>query len=119
MRRSFNWRPQSQLDAALYRDFQTVVGQPYWCRQRVFGLLVRQVVADMSKESPPGRELFDRLNGPLDRRMRGVRLVAQRVQEQHIQAAQLIHRLRGNVAMIREISRAAETKSVNRRTPVQ
>src|SRR5439155_14166957 len=40
-------------------------------------------------------------------------------QEQHIQTAQLIHRLRWDVAVIREISRAAETESVNWRAPVQ
>src|SRR5579859_3337941 len=118
-RRSFNWRPKSYLMAAFDHDFQTVVGQPYRRRQRVFRLLVRQVMADVCKESSPGRELCDRLNRPLNGGMRGVRLVTQGVQKEHIQAAQAVHRLLRNVAVIREIRGATKAETVNRRTPVQ
>src|SRR5579864_1255697 len=68
----------------------------------------------MREERTLRREFFHRFKRPLHRRMRGVRFVPERVEKQYIQAAQLLHRLVGNVAVIGEIRRRAEAEAMHR-----
>jgi len=51
--------------------------------------------------------------------MRGVRLVAQRVQKKDIERAQQIERRFRDVAVVREIRRGAEAETVNRLAAMQ
>src|SRR5579862_6134843 len=51
--------------------------------------------------------------------MGGVGVVAQRIEEQDIEAAQIVERCRRNLAVIGKVGRAAEAKSINRRSAVQ
>src|SRR4051794_36695144 len=74
---------------------------------------MRQVMRDVRKEGALGRELFHQAQRVLYRRVRGVRLVPQRVQEKDIQSTQLWLARRRNVAEVSEVSRVAEAKAMD------
>ena len=79
----------------VFSDFnlQPVVRQPDMRRQTLLRAGVSQIVADVREERAPGRQLLHRFERPLHGGMRGMRLMPQRVQEQHIQTAQQFHGL--------------------------
>ena len=80
------------LGRASHQDFEAIVGQPDVRRQKAFGALVPQVVTDVREEGAPRRQLFHGLDGAVHGGMRGVRLVAQRVEEKDIERAQQLER---------------------------
>ena len=56
--------------------------------ERGFGAFVPQVVAHVREERAPGVELLHQLQRLFDGGVGGMRTVPQRVQKQHVQAAQ-------------------------------
>ena len=71
-------------------DLQAVVGQPDMRRQAALGRCVRQLVADVREVGAARIELFRVCHGPLDGGVRGVRLIAERIEKQHVEPAQLL-----------------------------
>src|SRR6266852_1109371 len=58
--------------------------------------------------------LFHDLQRLLDSRMRGVRLVTQRVQKQDIEVSQLLQRFRRDLAVVGQVGGRSETETKNR-----
>ena len=97
-----------------HQDLQPVIRQADVRRQQAVGALVRQVVADVGEEGAPGAPAVSHgLDGAVHGGVRGMRLVAQRVQKQHVQAAQQFQRGLGNLAVIGEIGGRAEAEAVD------
>src|SRR5690242_10813847 len=99
--------------------FETVVCQAHMGRQEAFGPVVLEVVTDVGKERPFRSERLDRLNGAVHGRVRGMRLITKRVEEEHVEAAEHFHGGFGNLAVIGEIGGRAETEPVNGLTAVK
>ena len=66
-------------------QFHSVVRQPHMRRQRRIGRRVRQIVADVGEERPLRFHPLHDAQRILHRRMRGMRLVPQRVQKQDVE----------------------------------
>src|SRR5713226_1839688 len=98
--------------ALLYRishgDFEAVIGEADMRRKGALGPGVRQFVADMGEVGPARIELLGNSHGSLDGGMRRMRLMAQRIEKQHVQAPQLIERLLGDLAVVGEIGGGSE-----------
>src|SRR4051812_27489736 len=74
---------------------------------------MRQVVRDVREEGAPGGELFYQAQGILYRRVRGVRLMPQRVQEKDVQSTKLRFARSRDVAEVSKVRRVAETKAMD------
>ena len=111
--------PHALSMGASYLDLEAVISQPDMRRQASLGACVRQIVADVGEENAPRRQLFRGGDGTVYGRMRGVWLVAQSIQKEHIQAAQLCERGIRDLAVIRKISRIAKPESIDRRLAMQ
>ena len=64
--------------------------QAHVFRQGLIRFLVRQIVGDVSKESAPRLQFFHQAERVRHRGMRGMRAMAQRIQKEYIQPAQLL-----------------------------
>ena len=73
-------------------QFHPVIREPHMRRQRRIGLLMRQIVANMSEEGTPGFDPLHNAERIFHRRMRGMRLVPQRIEKQDVKVPQLIKR---------------------------
>ena len=111
--------PHALSMGASYLDLEAVISQPDMRRQTSLGACVRQIVADVGEENSPRRQLFRGGDGTVYGRMRGVWLVAQSIQKEHIQAPQLCERGIRDLAVIRKISRIAKPESIDRRLAMQ
>ena len=65
--------------------------QPDVRRKSGISFLMRQIVRDVREERTFRLETFDDLQGILNRRMRRMRTMPERVQKQNVQVAQLLH----------------------------
>src|SRR5579872_5346156 len=70
----------------LHVKLESVIRQSHMRRQRGFGLLVPQIVAHMREKGALGFERVHPFERLLHGGMRGMRPMAQGVQEQHIQS---------------------------------
>ncbi len=68
---------------------------------------------DMREESPRRLQFFNRPERLLDRRMGGVRVMAQRVQEENVEPGELLLAFGRDLAVIREIRAIAKLESVH------
>ena len=73
-----------------------------------------EIVTHVRKEGSLRPELADKFNCLLDRRMRGMRPMPERIQKQHIQSPQLFLRLRWDFAVIGQIRRRSEFETIHR-----
>src|ERR1035438_10202929 len=80
-----------------------------------FSCLMRQVVTDVGKEGALRPHGFHDLQRLLYGGVRGMGCVAQRIEKKYVEIAQLLQRLRGDVAVIGQIRRRSKTKSQDRR----
>ncbi len=97
-----------QIDGHL----KAVVTQAHAGRQQALGALVRQVVRDVSEPRLARLQPFDQPQALLDGAVRGMRFITQRVQEQHIQAAEQGQGFFRDVAVVSQVGRFAETETV-------
>src|SRR6266496_3971519 len=67
----------------------------------------------MGEECPLGLQARNSRQRMFNRRVRGVRLIPQRIQKQNIQPFQLTQRFLWNVAMIGQVSARAKAETVN------
>ena len=68
-------------------------------------------MAHVREIGPPGRKLLNVAERVGDGGVRRMESVAQGVQYQHVQAAQLLHGLLGNVALVRNVGGLAEAEA--------
>ncbi len=94
-------------------DFQAVVSHMYIRRQTPFRRRMHQVMRNVREECPLRLQSADRLQRLFDRGMRRVRIVAQSVEKQNIQAHQQRFAFRRNLTMVGKIGAIAEAKAVN------
>src|ERR1039458_8707855 len=101
----------SAVNSNLKLQFHSVKRQPHVGRQRGVGRLVRQVVADVREKRALRFHRVHDLQRLLHGRMRGMRLVAQRVQKQYVEVAQLLQRFGRNLAVICQVGGRSETET--------
>src|SRR6266481_2793820 len=93
---------------------QPVIRQPHALRQRCVSRLVRQVVTDVREKRALWFYRFHDFQRLLDRRMRGMRCVAQGVQKQDVEVPQLLQRFGRDLAVIGEVGGRSETETKDR-----
>src|SRR5262245_28121841 len=76
-------------------------------------------MTDVREERAPRMQTRHSLDRPIDRRMRGVRLIPQRIQKQHIQVLQQTDRFLRDLAVIGEIGGRTEAEAVDGLPAVQ
>src|ERR1700758_5435984 len=77
-----------RFSSNLKLQFHSVVRQAHAIRERSIRPLMRQVMADVSEKHPLGLQAFCDLQGLVHAGMRGMRFVAQGIQEKDVQALQ-------------------------------
>src|SRR5215469_10477691 len=82
-------------------ELEPVIGKTHILRQLGVGRLVRKIVRHVSEERALRLQLFDDLQRILERRVRGMRMVPQRIENQNIEPLQLRHRVIRDRAEIR------------------
>ena len=98
---------------------QAVVGELDAGGQRGVGRRVRQVVADVREIGLPRREALDDRQRLGDREVRGMRAMAQRVEDQGVEAVEQRPRLVGDAIAVGQIGEAAEAEPEDRPRAVQ
>src|SRR5947209_5872370 len=86
------WGTHTCPPSYLELQFQAVVGEADVGGQRGVGRFVRQVVTDVSEKGAPRLDALDDGQRALDSGMRGVRLVAKRVEKKDVEIAQALER---------------------------
>src|SRR5579859_2304447 len=94
-------------------QLQAVIGEPYMRRESGVGFLMSQVVRDVGKKGPLGRQLLNQAQRVFHGGVRRMRAVAQGVKKQDVQIAQQGHGIFRYVAEVGEIGGAAGAISVN------
>src|ERR1700688_4610152 len=79
---------------------------------------MRQIVANVGEEGPFRLDSLDNPQRVLNSRVRGMRLVTERIQKKNVQAFQLAERCFRDFAMVGEIGRRSEAGAVNFRFSV-
>src|SRR3954462_15194896 len=111
------WDSRTRLsnNSNLEFQFHSVIRKLHVLRQIRIGFFVRQVMTDVSEKSAPRFQSFYCLQRVLYRGVCRMRLVAQRVEEEHIQSLQLGQRAFGNRAVVSQISCRSKTKTIDLR----
>src|SRR5580692_3633194 len=100
-------------DSNLKVEFHSVISEPHMRRQDGVGRLMWQVVANMRKERPLRLHPLHDAQGILHRRVRGMRLVPERVQKKNVQPFQLAKRRHRYFAVIGEIRRRPKAEAID------
>src|SRR5208337_1896358 len=92
-------------------QFHSVVGQSDLGRQFRIRFFMREVVTDVREKRALRFDLVHDSQRLLDGGMRGMRLVAQRIQEKNVEVAQFVERLRRHGTVVGEVSAGPEAET--------
>ena len=102
----------------LHFDLQPVVSQPHMRRQTLLRAACPRSWQMCVKNARRGASFSTDSSDRSTVECVGCGLMPQRIQKQHVQPAQHLHGFLGNVAVIRQIRRAAEPETVHRASAV-